>query len=246
MFANRRPVLATTTTKATLAIAASAAAAILSTLPAAASAANLPPLPPEIDLGLPSPIGDLEFPGAIVRYRQPYTPPASPFASRVKGCGNPVATDYVAFDDFGFGQSGTLLGVRWWGVIFDRDQIGRPYYVAIYSDVDCHPGDLLLEACVVPQNQVTASDCNDGHVCGAFAPLPPFPIAAGQRYWLQISEDDEASANPGFDDFAWSGRQPVRGCRALQSKGGTEFQALADACNGQRDDLSFEVFITVP
>lgn len=185
--------------------------------------------------------------GEFKVYRQRWTPPAAPHVSRVKSCENPVPDDRVAMDDFQVPFDGTAVQLRWWGAILDQDQIGRPYYVAIYSDIDCEPGDLLYETCVVPTGKCIAVDCSDHKVARFQTPIPAFEVHAGEHYWLQISEDDADSANVGQDDFLWSGRQPRRMCPAMQlGANGQVEQPLIDACNGLVDDLSFELVFQVP
>jgi hypothetical protein len=72
-------------------------------------------------------------------------------------------------------------------------------------------------------------------------------VVAGQRYWLQISEDDADSANPGFDDFRWSGRRPQNLCPALQvDVEGQPHGPLTDACDQQTVDLSFRLLVREP
>lgn len=179
-------------------------------------------------------------------YRQPWTPPAPAHRSRVVSCDNPNIAGQVAFDDFGVPQSGETGRVRWWGVLLSPAQIGRSYYIAIYSDDHCRPDSLLYETCVVPQVQFVGMDCTARSVYLFRAQIPSFAATAGERYWLQISEDDQLSAHVGQDDFAWSGRQPVRGCPAVTSDEEGEFDRITDQCNGQLDDLSFELLFKVP
>ncbi len=177
-------------------------------------------------------------------YRQPWTPPATAYRSRVASCQDPTPADRVALDDWGCTNGGVAVRVRWWGQVLDQQQLdGRPYYIAFYSDSgDCKPEALLYETCVVPQVQFVGVDCTDRDVFQFRAAIPAFPVTAGEHYWIQISEVDAASANVGQDDFRWSGRQPARFCNAGQLDAAGEFHSpLVDACNGNIDDLSFSV-----
>jgi hypothetical protein len=182
------------------------------------------------------------------RFRQPWTPPAAAHKSRVVACGQPDPDNIIALDDFECDQSGDVVRVRWWGVLLDPQQINRTYYIAIWSDNGaCEPDQVLYSTCVIPQSRRAARDCTDKRVLEFRAQVPPFQVNAGERYWLQISEDDANSANAGVDDFLWSGRQPARLCDAVQIDANGEIHSpLIDACNGQIDDLSFEVLIHVP
>ena len=181
----------------------------------------------------------------VCTFSQPYTPPAAAFRSRVSSCTNPAPMDRIAFDDFFCEQGGLAGQLRWWGTLSNAQQIGRPYYIAIYSDQNCHPNVLLYQACVIPQVQQVSMNCNNNAVFRFQSAIPAFNMAAGVRYWLQISEDDANSYTQGQDDFRWAGRQPVNGCPALQLDAGGEFHTLIDPCNQQLDDLSFQVKVQV-
>ncbi len=179
-------------------------------------------------------------------FKQPWTPPAAAHRSRVVSCETPVPMDRVAFDDFGFHKSGNVVGVKWWGELFDSNQVGRPYYIAFYTDSQCRPDTLIYETCVVPEVKFTGVDCTGANVCTFRAPLAGFTAAAKQRYWIQISENDAQSANPGQDDFRWSSHQPIRGCPAVQSGGDGEFHPIIDPCNQKHEDMAFELLLQAP
>jgi len=212
------------------------------------------PAPPDsssdgmpIDGGIDAGADDeIENPAAYRTYSQPWTAPAAAFRSRVLGCPAPVPMDRVCTDDFGFTANGQVIRLRWWGVLLAQAQIGRTYHIAIYNDANCTPDAMLYQTCIVPQTQFVAFNCRNQRTFRFESAIPAFPVVAGQRYWLQISEDDAASANPGADDFLWSGRQPVRGCPALWSFGNGEFTKLTDPCNQNTSDLSFEILLRTP
>jgi len=176
-------------------------------------------------------------------YRQPWTPPAHSWEARVHSCANPIPFDLAAVDDFSFPKDGKIARLRWWGVLLDPNQANdHPYYVAIYSDNACAPDALLYEACVIPQVEFVDVDCHGDLVFVFSAKIPEFQVTADARYWIQISENDQQSANVGQEDFRWSGRQPVRGCEAGQIDSKGIFHApLVDVCNDQRDDMSFVI-----
>lgn len=198
------------------------------------------------DEALPGPVVPAP-PQATCVFRQPWTPPASAHRSRVQSCQNPVPANRVALDDFECNLTGDAVKLRWWGVILSPQQLNRTYYVAFYDDDgQCNPNNLLYEACVLPQMQFVGFDCDNRRVYVFQTAIPPFAVTAGERYWLQISEDDQNSAHVGQDDFAWSGRQPVRLCNAIWQDANGEFGPLQDACNNQFDDLSFVIAVHAP
>ena len=178
-------------------------------------------------------------------FSQPWIPDWPAYESRVRSCVNPLPVNRVAMDDFECPTSGDAVGLRWWGVLTVKAQKKmRPYYVAIYDDDNCKPGQLLYETCVVPKVKKLIMDCTDRRVFVFAAKIPAFPVAADERYWLQISEDDAGSARPGVDDFLWSGRRPQQLCAATQmDAGGVFYCPLMDPCFGKRNDLSFEIFV---
>lgn len=191
----------------------------------------------------PAPVAPPEF----VKFSQPWTPPAAAFRSRVHSCANPIPRDRVALDDFEFEESGEIRRIRWWGVLLSPEQVDRPYYIAIYLDVDCGPDQMIYETCVIPNVQPVDINCLNQSVFRFGAQIPPVAINAGEHYWLQISEIDALSANVGQDDFLWAGRQPAQMCNAIQhTNEGQVIDPLLDACNQLVDDLSFQLFLRLP
>jgi len=190
--------------------------------------------------------GDQEDTEAFVSYNQPWTPPVASFRARVRSCDDPTPFTAVCMDDFAFSASGRAVRLRWWGVLTNTAQVGRPYYIAIYKDSNCTPATLIYKACVTPAVVAVQPDCTNQRVFRFDTPIPAVALTGGQRYWLQISENDAASSNPGADDFFWSGRQPVRKCRALSTSDYITYTPLTDSCNGQPDDLSFAILLQTP
>ncbi len=174
-------------------------------------------------------------------FNQPWDGIRASHASIVRSCGVPTPAPLVAADDFQCRAGGVLTQVRWWGTLATTAQVGRPYYIAIRRDNgNCQPAGVLWQACVVPQAVSAGVDCQGRRVFRFTAAVPAFAVAAGQKYWLQISEADDRSARPGVEDFRWSGRRPVRFCPAAQiNAAGGIIQPLPDACDGARNDLSF-------
>jgi len=176
-------------------------------------------------------------------FRQPWDKRSASHSSIVRSCDQPSPMDVVAMDDFVCRDGAKMNRLRWWGVLLDKKQYksGRSYYIAIYDDNgNCQPGDKLYETCVKPQEKYVGKDCAGNHVVMFTTKIPPFGAAPGQRYWLQISEDDSNSARPGIEDFRWSGRMPIQFCPALQMDvaGGIR-QPLIDRCTQKEVDLSF-------
>lgn len=195
--------------------------------------------------------GEIDVPGAppACVISQPWQPPRSSHRSRVVSCDQPFPDNLVAMDDFQCEQGGEAVRLRWWGVLLAPEQAeDRHYYIAIYEDNgNCRPDTLVYEACVKPKTQWIDVDCTGLDVYSFRARIPAFTVQAGQRYWLQISEDDSDSANPGFDDFRWSGRQPVNACPALQvDVEGQPHGPLRDACDDAVVDLSFSLIVRQP
>ncbi len=178
-------------------------------------------------------------------YFQPWDNWSGSHESRVASCEDPQPTSWIGLDDFGFQEDGTLDALIWWGEVLDPAQVQQPhgYYIAIYADNECAPGDLLYCECVKPKVAFAVIDCHDGTVVRFKSGLAGgFQVVAGERYWLQISEDDERSANVGIEDFRWSGRQPVQNCFAMQmDAAGNVIQPLINPCPDQHYevDLSF-------
>ena len=210
-------------------------------LTAGPTASPVPPQP--IPMLTEDPI---QQPQSQYYYKQPYTPPSAAFESRVQGCGLSGPRNLAAMDDFKVTRTGDLIRIRWWGELLLTAQVGHPYYVAIYTDANCQPANRVYQACVVPQVRMVSNDCVARPVFEFRTGVPPFHIVAGRRYWIQISEADAESVRPGVEDFRWSGRQPVRGCRALQTPDYVNYRPLVDPCNHNPSDLSFDLLINVP
>jgi hypothetical protein len=175
-------------------------------------------------------------------YSQPWRLHRASHSSIVESCTTPTPMDLAALDDFEVDEAGTILRVRWWGVLLVPGQrFNRPYYIAFYSDNgNCQPLNLLYEECVTPEVIRVGNDCNADPVFRLSAAIPPFAVSSNTRYWLQISEDDSGSARSGVEDFRWSGRRPQRYCPAIQRDStGTIYTPLLDVCDNQPDDLSF-------
>lgn len=188
-----------------------------------------------------------ESPASYVVFSQPWTNPAASHTSRIESCDNPALDPSACYDDFYFREdSGMAVGVRWWGTLRNREQVGRSYYIAIYSQAGCQPGDLLYKDCVRPQVQLVGTDCQGEYVCRFSSLIDPFPVQADTQYWIQISENDADSLTPGIDDFRWSARQGIYGCNALKSFGQNEFSPVIDPCNDRMMDMAFQLYVDVP
>ena len=173
-------------------------------------------------------------------FLQPYKAPVGSFVSVVKSCAQPKPAPLAAADDFRFLDNFTVNHFRWWGTVSSSQQLFRIYYIAIYKDAGCKPGQRVYQACLMPV-QVTfqAKDCQGRNVYNFLgATGAPLPIPPG-HYWFRVAESDDVSVRPGKVDFQWSGTRPVRGCTAGQHNLTTWLSPLLDPCDHQQDDLAF-------
>ena len=150
---------------------------------------------------------------------QPWTPPRTSHESRVKSCAVPTPISRVAMDDWLQPANRVITSMIFNGNLFNVAQAFRQYYVAIYKNnpITCRPiMPPIYRACVVPfAAPAIGVDCLGRTVYRIYANMPGFPAFGGHRYWLQISEADNASIRVGMEDFRWSGRRPQLLCRAL-------------------------------
>lgn len=150
------------------------------------------------------------------------------------------------FDIFGsvFGSSTPVTAINWWGAVSGNDMLKRNFYIAIHPDVGGQP-DLnyfVWWSSVKLKNAVPQGvDCNGKKIYKFFADIKSLNLPDG-HYWIQISEDDAVSSNPGQPDFWWSSRQPVQLNNAIQLDFFASISQLTtDPFNGQPDDLAFEI-----
>lgn len=194
----------------------------------------------------PEAIGQIAGFKPLIKIKQRWTPPLASHSSRVVVCEIPTPLGPVAMDDWVCPQTGPIIRIVWWGVLFDPGQRNRHFYIAIYSNTAgaCQPLELLYSACVKPRAKVVGHDCFGNKVWRFTAKLPvPFQQTEGIQYWLQISEDDERSIRPNVEDFQWSAHRQINGCRALQrNAAGAITTPLLDACDSKPDDLAFALF----
>lgn len=179
--------------------------------------------------------------GFPCRWRQPWNKRRPPYSSIVANCANPAPSPLIAMDDFFCDEDARIRRVSWWGVLSSPQQANRPFYIAIYLDnQQCFPQQPpVFQDCVTPRYaSVVGTDCLGNQVWRFSAVLSaPFMATAGQRYWLQISEEDTSSVRVGAEDFRWSAHRPVVECRALQ---GPPLMPLPlDPCDQEENDLSF-------
>jgi len=190
------------------------------------------------------------------KVNQPWTSPRGSHESRVISCTNafPPTTGLAAMDDWICPASGAITTVQWWGVVSTPAQRTRHYYIAIWSNsaAACRPNVRIYQACVTPTSIAVGTDCRQRIVYRFTAPLPvPYFIqTTGTHYWLQVSEDDAGSVNPGAPDFRWSSHLPISPaplCPAVQLNGGGVFtQPILDDCNPPvATDLAFRLYGTV-
>ncbi|OJU65430.1 MAG: hypothetical protein BGO01_16360 [Armatimonadetes bacterium 55-13] len=182
-------------------------------------------------------------------YIQDWTPKLPPWASIVYSCDKPVPYRLVAADDFTLDFELPVTNINWWGVVTTKEQLSRPYYIAIYKENgNCQPAwtSIIWSDCVKPyQAELAGEDCKGNRVWKFYSNVPIFnPLTLGPgHYWLQISESDKDSYKPGAVDFWWSSHQQFVKCPALQMDSlGNIFQPLIDPCNQKIDDLAFEIY----
>jgi hypothetical protein len=148
-------------------------------------------------------------------------------------------------DDFNFVNTSTtpVTAINWWGTVSSADMFKRNFYIAIYNDLGGLPDltsfvwwDSVKLKNVVPQGV----DCYGKKVYKFFADIKALNLPTG-HLWIQISEDDGLSTNPGQPDFWWSAHQPVLVNKAVQLDFFASPSYLIDPFNGQQDDLAFEI-----
>lgn len=186
----------------------------------------------------------LSFVAALVtmshaQYRQVYNQPLAAHTSVVQSCANPIPAPLAAADDFVLKDNFTVNHFRWWGTVTGQAQLMRPYYIALYKDGGCKPGQKVYEACVIPQVQFVGIDCQGEKVFTFLATLAqPLPMPAG-HFWFRVAESDADSIRQGLVDFKWSGNRPVRNCQAGQHSVAGWTNPLLDPCDSLPVDLAF-------
>ena len=183
--------------------------------------------------------------GLIWKWLQPWTCPWTSHESRVVACTNRQPLNHIALDDWICGATGPLVRVWWWGTLTSPAQGFRPYYLAIYAHQTgaCLPNmqQRLFETCVVPDyRKYVGTDCANRRVYRMSAVLPTaatFFQQQGTHYWLQISEADQESIQPNFENFRWSAHRPINLCEAVSFP--PLAQPIFDQCDNQPDDLAF-------
>lgn len=197
----------------------------------------------------------IAVPIVLWKYIQPWTKPWHSHPSVVRDCsGGPVTFAPVAADDWICTQTGPIRRFTWWGTSPQPAQIpNRPFYIAIYSDANCQPAQLLYQICLPATNQQVGIDCRQRrvHRFNAVVPagVPVFTQQAGQHYWLQISEADVGAAAVGPSptlnavDFEWSAHRNIKICNAgRRTPAGMWLTPLLDACDNIEEDLAFGLY----
>lgn len=190
------------------------------------------------------------LPAHTQKVTQVWTRPYTSHESRVRSCTSPTPLNRVAMDDWTCPASGPVARITWWGTLTADAQRTRRFYFAIYthtSPTSCKPAQKVWQACVTPSaSSYVTTDCKQRRVYKFEARFPtPFKQVTGTRYWLQISEADEESAQPGKEDFRWSAHRPIVKCRALQRNNlNVIITPLKDECDQKEDDLAFVLWAT--
>jgi hypothetical protein len=201
-------------------------------------------------------------------YSQSWDKRSPAFDSFSERCNTPSSSLSRVTDDWIASATVPVKGLRWWGTSGDADRPASNFTVLIWqaNPVQCTPqifplgGPVLLASwCVEAVRRPVGTDC-DGKIVYEFtACLNPqgFMQFEGERYWLQISENDKpgeagdgspagGSSIPGLVEFRWSGVEGVRNCPALQFDPLYNIIAqplfgTSGQCEGQYD-LAFELF----
>ncbi len=182
-------------------------------------------------------------------WSQPWTFNLPSWQSVVRSCDVPKPMRMIALDDFEVTTHYvTLNTIVYWGTVRTGQQLGRPMYYAIYKDNgNCQPAlsSLVWKDCLRPTYEFVDGDCLNQRVWRFKQALNSLnlPTLTYGHYWLQISEDDSNSATPGVPEFSWSSHQRFNLCPAVQvDSNGVMYQPLIDPCNGDIDDLAFELY----
>ncbi|MBV6458713.1 MAG: hypothetical protein HONBIEJF_01850 [Fimbriimonadaceae bacterium] len=189
---------------------------------------------------------------AAVLWSQPWNPNQkwASFPSAVESCAVPNILGAIAMDDFRLANGGIVNRVAWWGVPLVTAQLagGRKYYIAFYENTPgmCKPNaQPVFRACVTPQFVTAGIDCQGKVVYRFEAALgAPFNAVPNRHYWIQISEDDSTSATKKVIDWQWSGYRPINLCpsQSVRKMGALTKRFLnVDPCDGQKDDLAFQL-----
>ncbi len=148
------------------------------------------------------------------KWPQPWHYPDGPVHdTRVQSCASPTIVTQVALDDFQCTATGPITWLTWSGDLPNGPaQRFKRFYIRIWSHTfspctPCgNPGAPVSPIyCVQPHSIKLGLNCDGKRVWGFWAPLtPPFTQTDGTHYWLQVSEIDDESINPGLVDFRWS------------------------------------------
>lgn len=185
-------------------------------------------------------------------WAQPWNPATGlpAWQSVIASCPNPVPARRMCFDDFKITQPTSVKSISYWGWVSNAAQLGRTFRIAIHTDnpAACRPTTTVVwQYCgVIPQRAAIGPDCTGKMVWRFNLPVPtanPLNLPPG-KYWITVAEDDMLSIRPGaVPDFFWSSFQPTRLCPAIAYNwNNTVNQPLIDPCNGQRDDLAFNLY----
>ena len=164
----------------------------------------------------------------------------------------------IAFDDWTSPSTpASVLWVEWWGTVHAWSQLfdpltpgrARPFIIRIFPDSNgnCLPDEVLNPNAAIytkcplkPFRQFAGIDCLGQPVIRFWVPLwPGLPsLSPNTRYWIQISEDDQAGVRQNMVDFEWSGTCRVHGCQAYSHQG-TIFAPAWNVCENQPMNLAF-------
>ncbi len=182
------------------------------------------------------------------QFTQPWTPNAKGFTSRIPNCSSPFGPPGFAADDFVSASTSNLTILVYWCNVSSPAQLNKPVSVTVYPNTPgaCFPDFTVTvySACVVPSIRTNVgTDCLGRKVwrCISFLPSGGMTVVPGQSYWLQLSEDDSSSINPGVDDWKWCGHFGNVNCPAFQLAPSGIMNSPLLGC-GAVNDLAFALF----
>ena len=182
------------------------------------------------------------------QFSQPWTGTEKGFTSRIPNCSSPFGPPGMALDDFVSPTTSNLTVLVYWCNVSTPAQLNKPVHISVYPNTPgaCFPDFTVTvyTACFVPAiTGLAGTDCLGRKVwrCAVLLPSGGINVIPGQSYWLQLSEDDASSMNPGVDDWKWCGHFTNVNCPAFQiAPSGVTVNPLTGC--GAIMDLAFRLF----
>ncbi|HEY0867750.1 MAG TPA: hypothetical protein VGE01_10240 [Fimbriimonas sp.] len=155
-------------------------------------------------------------------------------------------------DDF-IASGKTVKTVVFWGTVSYLAQVQYPFLIAFRKNnptQTCRPYmTTFIYQCVPVRATQAGVDCYGRKVMKFVAQLPFWFIgASGEKYWIQISERDDQSVRPGYNDFRWSfhlrtpNYKSWDSCPALGFDPALTLFEVRDSCEKSAKDMAFELW----